>query len=218
MLLPGSQTPHAMGPPSGQLPSLGVPCMVLPSSTLGPFPVLYSPTMAGPVSPAPGTVPNTGPGNFRLPGLRSTPHLLIGPAALVNPNSSTLPSADPQLQGPHSLNQSPVMSRPHNAIQPASPVFEGHPGSLVKLQQVSPEVSFQFAQEGSSLWDGCACISSALVFSHLTEGPPSSPDRPGYLLIKYKGLRQEIRALKTKMFLIFFKSEEIILGLVQVNF
>ncbi|XP_008142076.2 transcription factor E2F7 [Eptesicus fuscus] len=135
VLLPGSQTPHAMGPPSGQLPSLGVPCMVLPSSTLGPFPVLYSPTMAGPVSPAPGTVPNTGPGNFRLPGLRSTPHLLIGPAALVNPNSSTLPSADPQLQGPHSLNQSPVMSRPHNAIQPTSPVYEGHPGSVVKLQQ-----------------------------------------------------------------------------------
>ncbi|XP_036157536.1 transcription factor E2F7 [Myotis myotis] len=135
VLLPGSQTPHAMRPPSGQLPPLGVPCMVLPSSTLGPFPVLYSPTMAGPVSPAPGTVPNMGPGNFRLPGLGSTPHLLIGPAALVNPNSSTLSPADPQLQGPHSLNQSPVMSRPHNATQPTSPVYEGHPGSVVKLQQ-----------------------------------------------------------------------------------
>lgn len=143
VLLPGSQTPHAMGPPSGQLPSLGVPCMVLPSSTLGPFPVLYSPTMAGPVSPAPGTVPNTGPGNFRLPGLGSTPHLLIGPAALVNSNSSTLPPADPQLQGPHSLNQSPVMPRPHHATQPASPVYEGHPGSVVKLQQVSPDVWFR---------------------------------------------------------------------------
>lgn len=147
MLLPGSQTPHAMGPPLGQLPSLGVPCMVLPSSTLGPFPVLYSPTMAGPVSPAPATVSNTGPGNFRLPGLRSTPHLLIGPTALVNPNPSAVPSADPQLQGPHSLNQSPAMSRPHNTIQPASQVYEGHPGSVVTLQQVSPEVSFQLAQE-----------------------------------------------------------------------
>ncbi|XP_015416810.1 PREDICTED: transcription factor E2F7 [Myotis davidii] len=135
VLLPGSQTPHAMRPPSGQLPPLGVPCMVLPSSTLGPFPVLYSPTMAGPVSPAPGTVPNMGPGNFRLPGLGSTPHLLLGPAALVNPNSSTLSPADPQLQGPHSLNQSPVMSRLHNATQPTSPVYEGHPGSVVKLQQ-----------------------------------------------------------------------------------
>ncbi|CAK6443158.1 unnamed protein product [Pipistrellus nathusii] len=135
VLLPGSQTPHAMGPPLGQLPSLGVPCMVLPSSTLGPFPVLYSPTMAGPVSPAPATVSNTGPGNFRLPGLRSTPHLLIGPTALVNPNPSAVPSADPQLQGPHSLNQSPAMSRPHNTIQPASQVYEGHPGSVVTLQQ-----------------------------------------------------------------------------------
>ncbi|EPQ18888.1 Transcription factor E2F7 [Myotis brandtii] len=68
VLLPGSQTPHAMRPPSGQLPPLGVPCMVLPSSTLGPFP-------------------------------------------------------------------SPVMSRLHNATQPTSPVYEGHPGSVVKLQQ-----------------------------------------------------------------------------------
>ncbi|XP_053514785.1 transcription factor E2F7 isoform X2 [Artibeus jamaicensis] len=142
VLLPGSQTPCAAGPPSGPPPPLGVPCMVLPPSTLGPFPVLYSPPVARPVSSAPGTLPHPGPVNFGLPGLGATPHLLIGPAAMVNPKSSTVLCADPQLQAPHSLDQSPVMSRSHN-IQPESPVHEGHPGSVVKLQQspapVTPE-------------------------------------------------------------------------------
>ncbi|KAF5926612.1 transcription factor E2F7 isoform X1 [Diceros bicornis minor] len=134
VLLSGSQHPHAVGPSSGQLPSLSVPCMVLPPPTLGPFPVLCSPTMPGPVSSALGALPNSGPMNFGLPGLGSTAHLLISPAAMVNPNSSTLPSTDPQLQGPHSLNLSPVMSRSH-IIQPESPVYGGHPVSAVKLQQ-----------------------------------------------------------------------------------
>ncbi|XP_033722198.1 transcription factor E2F7 isoform X2 [Tursiops truncatus] len=135
VLLSGNQTPRAVGPPSGQLPPLSVPCMVLPSPTLGPFPVLYSPTMPGPVSSASSALPSTGPVNLGLPGLGSTAHLLIGPAALVNPKSSTLPSTDAQLQGPHSLNLSPVMSRSHSIIQPESPVYGGHPASVVKLQQ-----------------------------------------------------------------------------------
>ncbi|XP_067553508.1 transcription factor E2F7 isoform X2 [Pseudorca crassidens] len=135
VLLSGNQTPRAVGPSSGQLPPLSVPCMVLPSPTLGPFPVLYSPTMPGPVSSASSALPSTGPVNLGLPGLGSTAHLLIGPAALVNPKSSTLPSTDAQLQGPHSLNLSPVMSRSHSIIQPESPVYGGHPASVVKLQQ-----------------------------------------------------------------------------------
>ncbi|XP_073756720.1 transcription factor E2F7 isoform X3 [Callorhinus ursinus] len=135
VLLSGSQNPHAMGPPSGQLPSLSIPCMVLPSPTLGPFPVLYSPTMPRPLSSAPGALPNAGPVNFGLPGLGSTAHLLIGPANMVNPKSSALPSADPQLQGPCSLNLSPEMPRSHNIIQPESPAYAGQPVSVAKLQQ-----------------------------------------------------------------------------------
>nr|XP_019610578.1 PREDICTED: transcription factor E2F7 [Rhinolophus sinicus] len=141
VLLSGSQTPHAVGPPSGQLPSLSVPCMFLPSSALGPFPVLYSPTMAGPVSSAPGTLPNTGPVNFGLPGFGSMAHLLISPAAMVNPKSLTLPSTDPQLQGPCSLHLSPVMSRSHNVSQPESPIYGGPPVSVVKVQQSSAPVT-----------------------------------------------------------------------------
>nr|XP_020143560.1 transcription factor E2F7 isoform X5 [Microcebus murinus] len=136
VLLSGGQTPHTVGPSSGQLPSFSVPCMVLPSPTLGPFPVVYSPAMPGPVSSTPGVLPNTGPVNFSLPGLGSTPHLVVSPAAMVNPKSSTLPSTDPQLQGQPSLNLSPVISRSHNIIQqPESPIYVGHPVSVVKLQQ-----------------------------------------------------------------------------------
>ncbi|XP_005330497.2 transcription factor E2F7 [Ictidomys tridecemlineatus] len=132
VLLSGSQTPHAMGPSSGQLPSFSVPCMVLPSPTVGPFSVLYSPTMPSPISSVPGTLPNTGPVNFSLPGLGSTAHLLLSPAAMVNPKSSTLTSADPQLQSQPSLNLSPVISRSHHLIQPDSPVYMGHPVSAVQ--------------------------------------------------------------------------------------
>ncbi|XP_006142918.1 transcription factor E2F7 [Tupaia chinensis] len=135
VLLPGSQTPHSAGPSSGQLPAFSVPCMVLPSPTLGAFPVLYSPALPGQVASAPGTLPNTGPVNFGLPGLGSTAHLLISPAAMVNPKSSTLPSADPQLQTQPSLTLSPVMSRSHSVVQPDSPVYMGHPVSVVKLPQ-----------------------------------------------------------------------------------
>ncbi|XP_039105867.1 transcription factor E2F7 [Hyaena hyaena] len=135
VLLSGSQTPHAVGPASGQLPPLSIPCMVLPSPTLGTFPVLYSPTMPRPVSSASGAVPNAGPVNFGLPGLGSTAHLLIGPANMVTPKSSTLPAADPQLQGSGSLTLSPVMSRSHSAVQPESSMYGGHPAPVVQLNQ-----------------------------------------------------------------------------------
>ncbi|XP_004473000.1 transcription factor E2F7 [Dasypus novemcinctus] len=135
VLLPGSQAPHAAAPPSGQLPSLSVPCMVLPSPTLAPFPLLYSPTMPGPVSSAPGTLSNTGPVNFSLPGLSSTAHLLISPAAMVSPKPLRLPCTDPQLQGQPSPHLSPVVSRSRSASQPESPAYLGHPVSVLKLQQ-----------------------------------------------------------------------------------
>ncbi|XP_027399104.1 transcription factor E2F7 isoform X2 [Bos indicus x Bos taurus] len=135
VLLPSSQSPHAVGLPVGPLPSLSIQYMVLPSPTLSGFPVLCSPTMPGPVSSAPSPLPNVGPVNFGLPGLGSTAHLLIGPAAMVNPKSSTLPSTDPQLQGPCSLHLSPVMSRSHGSVQPGSPAYGSLPAATVKLQQ-----------------------------------------------------------------------------------
>ncbi|XP_005374406.1 PREDICTED: transcription factor E2F7 isoform X1 [Chinchilla lanigera] len=134
VLFSGSQIPHTVGPSSGQLPPFGVPCMVLPSPPVGPFPVVYS-AVPGPISSAPGTLPNTGPVNFSLPGLGPTAHLLLNPAAMINPKLSTLPSADPQLQGQPSWNLSPVMARSHSVIQPESPVCVGHPVSVVKLEQ-----------------------------------------------------------------------------------
>ncbi|XP_063502581.1 transcription factor E2F7 isoform X2 [Pongo pygmaeus] len=96
---------------------------------------VQSPAVPGPVSSTLGALPNTGPVNFSLPGLGSIAQLLVGPTAVVNPKSSTLPSADPQLQGQPSLNLSPVMSRSHSVVQPESPVYVGHPVSAVKLHQ-----------------------------------------------------------------------------------
>uniref|UniRef100_A0A8C0PED5 Transcription factor E2F7 n=1 Tax=Canis lupus familiaris TaxID=9615 RepID=A0A8C0PED5_CANLF len=141
VLLPGSRNPQAGGAPSGQLPPLGIPCMVLPSPTLGPFPVLYSPTVPRPVSSAAGALPGAGPVHFGVPSLGSTAHLLIGPTNVVNPKSSTLPSADPQLQRPRSLGLSPEVPGPHGIVQPGSPGCTAHPGSAVKPQQVSRALS-----------------------------------------------------------------------------
>ncbi|NP_001101562.2 transcription factor E2F7 isoform X1 [Rattus norvegicus] len=135
MLLPGGQTPHAVAPSSAAMPSFGVPCMFLPSPGLGPFPVLYSPAIPGPISSAPGTLPNTGPMNFGLSTLASASHLLISPAAMVNPKSSTLPSADPQLRCQPPLNPNPVMPGSHGVIHPESPGYMRHPVSMVKAEQ-----------------------------------------------------------------------------------
>ncbi|XP_050995753.1 transcription factor E2F7 [Acomys russatus] len=136
MLLPGGQPPHAMGPSPGQLPPFGVPCMFLPSPSLGPFPVLYSPALPQrPVSSAPGALPNTGPVNFSLSNLGSAAHVLLGPAAMVSPKSSTLPSADPQLQRQPSVNLSPVMPGSHGIIHPESPGYMRHPVSMLKVEQ-----------------------------------------------------------------------------------
>ncbi|XP_006882616.1 PREDICTED: transcription factor E2F7 [Elephantulus edwardii] len=135
VLVPSGQSPHALGPSSGQLPPLSVPCMVLPSPTLGPFPVLYSSTMSGLGSAASCTLPNTGPVNMSLPGLGSTAHLLISPATMVNPKSSALPTSDPLLQGQPSLTPNLEVSQACSATQPGSPVYVGHPAPAVKLQQ-----------------------------------------------------------------------------------
>ncbi|XP_021060528.1 transcription factor E2F7 [Mus pahari] len=135
MLLPGAQTPHTVAPSPAQLPSFGVPCMFLPSPGLGPFPVLYSPAIPGPISSAPGALPNPGPMNFGLSTLASASHLLISPAAMINSKSSTLPCADPQLHCQPSLNLSPVMPGSHGVLHPESPGYVRHPVSMVKAEQ-----------------------------------------------------------------------------------
>lgn len=139
MLLPGAQTPHTVAPSPAQLPSFGVPCMFLPSPGLGPFPVLYSPAIPGPISSAPGTHPNPEPMNFGLSTLASASHLLISPAAMVNPKPSTLPCADPQIRCQPSLNLSPVMPGSQGIVHPESTGYMRHPVSMVKTEQVRPE-------------------------------------------------------------------------------
>lgn len=131
VILSGPQHPQNQGPP------LGIPCMVLPSPALAPFPVLYSPALPQPAPSASSSLPPSLPLNLGLPNLGSAAHLLISPTTMVNPKSPALPATDPQLPGQCSLNLSPVMSRSHQAVQPESPAYEAQAVSMVKLQQVS---------------------------------------------------------------------------------
>lgn len=160
MLVPGAQTPHAVTPSPAPLPSFGVPCMFLPSAGLGPFPVLYSPAIPGPISSAPGTLPNPGPMNFGLSTLGSASHLLISPAAMVSPKSSPLPCADPQLRGQPSLSLSPVMPGSHGVIHPESPGYVRHPVSMAKAEQVRPKAP--------SFRNGVRLHTVSLPLGHLT--------------------------------------------------
>uniref|UniRef100_A0A8D1HMB6 Transcription factor E2F7 n=1 Tax=Sus scrofa TaxID=9823 RepID=A0A8D1HMB6_PIG len=135
VLLSGHQTPPAVGASPGPLPPLSVPCMVVPSPTLGPFPLVYSPAVPGRVPAAPGPLPHAGPAPFGLSGLGSAAPLLIGPAAAGNPKPPPLPAADAPLQGPRALSLSPVTSRSLRVTQPESPVYRGHQASVAKPQQ-----------------------------------------------------------------------------------
>lgn len=173
MLLSGGQTPHAGGPSSGPLPSFGVPCMFLPSPSLAPFPVLYSPAIPGPISSAPGALPSTGPMNFGLSPLGSTAHLLLSPAAVVHPKpSSSIPPADPQLQCQPSLNLSPGMPGSHGVIHPESPGYMRHPVSMVNVEQVRPETR--------SLHGGVCLHIIIFLLSHLTDTELLYKGLPGF--------------------------------------
>ncbi|XP_049638913.1 transcription factor E2F7 [Suncus etruscus] len=129
VILSGPQHLQNQGPP------LGIPCMVLPSPALAPFPVLYSPALPQPAPSASSSLPPSVPLNLGLPSLGSASHLLISPTTMVNPKSPARPATDPQLPGQCSLNLSPVMSRSHQAVQPESPAYEAQAVSMIKLQQ-----------------------------------------------------------------------------------
>lgn len=160
MLLSGHQTPPAVGASPGPLPPLSVPCMVVPSPTLGPFPLVYSPAVPGRVPAAPGPLPHAGPAPFGLSGLGSAAPLLIGPAAAGNPKPPPLPAADAPLQGPRALSLSPVTSRSLRVTQPESPVYRGHQASVAKPQQVSLRVRVSPAQGRRRAWGRAACVGS----------------------------------------------------------
>lgn len=129
-LFPASQVPGSMSLSSSRLPSLGVPCVVVPSTALAPLPLIYSPAVTSQLSAPAGSFPSVTCMNFSMPGLTSTTPVFIGTPAVVTPNSSQLSTLES-----HQHINSGVHLRP-SSVQADSPVCMGHPVTLVKLQQV----------------------------------------------------------------------------------
>ncbi|KAM6383791.1 transcription factor E2F7 [Alca torda] len=137
-LFSANQAPGAISLAASQLPSLSVPCVVVPSATMASFPVVCSPTVTGPLSPVPdGSFSAATSMNFSMSGLASTAPVFIGTTAVFTPKVSPTPSVDPQQPAHPTLHLSPVLARSCGAHKLDSPVCMGHPVTLLKLQQPS---------------------------------------------------------------------------------
>nr|XP_020659862.1 transcription factor E2F7 isoform X3 [Pogona vitticeps] len=138
-LFPASQAPGPVSLPASHLPSLNVPYMMVPSTALAPFPVIYSPavTTSQLSSAPPGSFPNVTCMNLSMSGLTSTTPVFIGTPAVVTPNSSQLPTLEPHQQIHSAVHLSPVLGSACSSVKADSPVCMGHPVTVLKLQQPS---------------------------------------------------------------------------------
>ncbi|NXA74236.1 E2F7 factor, partial [Thryothorus ludovicianus] len=138
ILFPANQAPGAISLAANQLPSLSVPCVVVPSAALASFPLVCSPPFTSPLSSVPdGSFSAAASPNFSMSSLASSTPVFISTAAVVTPKVSPAPAVDPQ-QPPHpALHLSPVLTRSCSAVKLDSPVCVGHPMTLLKLQQPS---------------------------------------------------------------------------------
>ncbi|XP_010226655.1 PREDICTED: transcription factor E2F7 [Tinamus guttatus] len=136
-LFSANQAPGAVGLAASHLPSLSVPCVVVPSAALASFPLVCSPAIPSPLSPVPdGSFPAAASLNLGVSGLASAAPVFLGPTAVVPPKASQSP---PDLQQPAQppVHLSPVLARAGSAVKLDSPVYMGHPVTLLKLQQPS---------------------------------------------------------------------------------
>ncbi|NXO26627.1 E2F7 factor, partial [Cisticola juncidis] len=137
-LFSANQAPGAISLAANQMPSLSVPCVMVPSAALASFPLVCSPSFTSPLSPAPdGSFSAAASTNFSVSSLASTTPVFISSTAVVMPKVSPAPSVDAQ-QPPHpTLHLSPVLTRSCSAVKLDSPMCMGHPVTLLKLQQPS---------------------------------------------------------------------------------
>ncbi|KAJ7400013.1 Transcription factor E2F7 [Pitangus sulphuratus] len=137
-LLSANQAPGAISLASNQLPSLSVPCVMVPSAALASFPLVCSPSFTSPLSPVPdGSFSAAASMNFSMSSLASTTPVFISTTAMVTPKVSTAPSVDLQQPAHPALHLSPVLTRSCSAVKLDSSVCVGHPVTLLKLQQPS---------------------------------------------------------------------------------
>ncbi|NXS08024.1 E2F7 factor, partial [Neodrepanis coruscans] len=138
LLFSANQAPGAISLASNQLPSLSIPCVMVPSAALASFPLVCSPSFTSPLSPVPdGSFSAAASMNFSMSSLASTTPVFISTTALVTPKVSPTPSVDPQQPAHPTLHLSPVLARSCSAVKLDSPVCMGHPVTLLKLQQPS---------------------------------------------------------------------------------
>ncbi|NXN90843.1 E2F7 factor, partial [Rhinopomastus cyanomelas] len=134
-LFPANQAPGAVGLAASPLPSLSVPCFMVPSTALSSFPVICSPTVASPLSQVPdGSCSAATSVNFSVSGLAPTAPVFVGTTAVVAPHVPHTPSEQPAHTTPH---LSPVLARSCDAAKVESPVCMRNPVTLLKLQQPS---------------------------------------------------------------------------------
>ncbi|NXK30233.1 E2F7 factor, partial [Piprites chloris] len=137
-LFSANQAPGAISLASNQLPSLSVPCVMVPSAALASFPLVCSPSFSSPLSPVPnGSFSAAASVNFSMSSLASTTPVFISTTAMVTPKVSPAPSVDLQQPAHPALHLSPVLTRSCSAVKLDSPVCVGHPVTLLKLQQPS---------------------------------------------------------------------------------
>ncbi|NXA13312.1 E2F7 factor, partial [Sapayoa aenigma] len=138
LLFSANQAPGAISLASNQLPSLSVPCVMVPSAALASFPLVCSPSFTSPLSPVPdGSFSAAASMNFSMSSLASTTPVFISTTAVVTPKVSPPPSMDPQQPAQPSLHLSPVLARSCSGVKVDSPVCMGHPVTFLKLQQPS---------------------------------------------------------------------------------
>nr|XP_056703112.1 transcription factor E2F7 [Euleptes europaea] len=123
---------------SSRLPSIGVPCVVVPSPALASFPLICSPAVTNQLSSAPaGSFSNVSCMNFSMPGLTSAAPVFIGTPAVITPNSSQLSTLDPHQQIHSAARLGSVLGSACGSVKVDSSACMGHPLTLLKLQQPS---------------------------------------------------------------------------------
>ncbi|NXG49885.1 E2F7 factor, partial [Psilopogon haemacephalus] len=137
-LFSANQAPGGISLAASPLPSVSVPCVMVPAAALASFPLFCSPAVISPLSSVPdGSFSAASSTNFSVSGLAPATPVLIGTTAVVTPKVSPTPSVDPQQPAQPALHLSPVFARSCAAVKLEPPVCGGHPVTLLKLQQPS---------------------------------------------------------------------------------
>ncbi|NXD33328.1 E2F7 factor, partial [Copsychus sechellarum] len=134
-LFSANQAPGAISLAANQMPSLSVPCVMVPSAALASFPLVPFTSALSPVPDS--SFSAAASTNFSVSSLASTTPVFISTTAVVTPKVSPTPSADPQQPAHPALHLSPVLTRSCSAVKLDSSVCMGHPVTLLKLQQPS---------------------------------------------------------------------------------